>query len=68
MAFHDEGLLAAAKAVVLPDNCKNLIEHERKSLEYLLHSPVGEGPAVLDEADSLIDLSDAAAPKAASAF
>lgn len=58
LCFNDESLTAAVRAFTLQPELANLIEYERKPLEYLLQSPVGSGPSILDEAESLIDVAN----------
>lgn len=63
-AFNDKTLAEQIKAVALPDSYKNLIgDYPKKSLEFLLQSPVGNGTNVLPESESLIDV-EKIAPKA----
>lgn len=53
--FNDTTLLAAAQNVILPASCTPLINYPKRPLTWLLHSPVGSGPSVLPESESLID-------------
>ena len=55
--FNDTTLFEAAAATPVPENCKNLLgaEHQPKAFTFLLHSPVGAGPTVYDEKETLID-------------
>lgn len=63
-AFNSKTLAEEVKAVQLPDNLKNLLgDYPKKSLEFLLHSPVGNGTGSLGESESLIDV-EKLAPKA----
>jgi diphosphomevalonate decarboxylase len=55
--FNDRALFDKAQQVVLPENLKNLLGagYQPKPYTFLLQSPVGKGPTVLDEKESLID-------------
>ena len=55
--FNRPDVLKAARGIELADNLKDLIgDYPKKELTYLLQSPVGSGPTVLDKSESLVDL------------
>lgn len=58
LKFHSDDLLNSLQSFVLDPTYHDLlgVQHEKKSLEYLLQSPVGEGPRLLQQAESLIDI------------
>lgn len=57
MKFHSPEFHSKAKEMELPSNLQQLIgDHPKKSLTYLLQSPVGPGPVVVDDAQALIDV------------
>lgn len=63
-AFNSKTLAAEVAAVALDDSYKGLLgDYPKKSLEFLLQSPVGSGTGSLGEEESLIDV-EKIAPKA----
>lgn len=57
LCFNDTSLVESYKAVSLAPEVQNLLgDYPKKPFEFLLHSPVGSGPATLDVSESLIDV------------
>ena len=55
LCFHDMSLIESYKTVSLDTGCSTLLgDYPKKSLEFFLQSPVGQGPTVLDPSSSLI--------------
>ena len=57
MKFHSPEFLSKSAEVKLPSNLQHLIgNYPKKSLTYLLQSPVGPGPVIMNETEALIDV------------
>jgi diphosphomevalonate decarboxylase len=55
LCFANTELAAQAAAFPLDGKYKDLIDYEKKPLTFLLQTPVGSGPKVMDNAEALVD-------------